>query len=155
MITTTRRKQAILVVDDSPEDCTSIIRAFRKAGVTKPIVLCENGYEALDYLFRRGIYADRERFPCPGVILLDLSMPGTDGLQVLDEIKVDDELKVIPVIILTTSAAELDVQECYQAGANSYVKKPMDTDSFMNTIQKLVDYWFAVTILPKCEECAE
>ena len=141
--------QPILLVEDSPEDFETTQRAFRKAGLKNPIVLCADGDEALDFLHRRGRFADPALAPRPGIILLDLNLPGTDGRQVLEEVKSSPELRHIPVIVLTTSSDERDVAACYQAGANSYVQKPVDMDGFMRAIARLNDYWFEVVILPR------
>ena len=141
--------QPILLVEDSPEDFETTQRAFRKAGLKNPIVLCADGDEALDYLHRRGRFADPALAPLPGIILLDLNLPGTDGRQVLEEVKSSPELRHIPVIVLTTSSDERDVAACYRAGANSYVQKPVDMDGFMRAIARLNDYWFEVVILPR------
>jgi len=138
--------QPILLVEDSPEDFETTQRAFRRSGLKNPILRCADGDEALDFLFQRGSHADSPR---PGVILLDLNLPGTDGREVLAEIKAHDDLKEIPVIVLTTSADERDVQACYQAGASSYIQKPVDVEGFMRAIERLNDYWFEVVILPK------
>jgi two-component system response regulator len=140
--------QPILLVEDSPEDFVTTERAFRRSGLKNPIFRCADGDEALDFLFRRGRHADA---PQPGVILLDLNLPGTDGREVLSEIKADPELKQIPVIVLTTSSDERDVAACYKAGANSYIQKPVDLDGFMQAIERLNDYWFEVVILPKVQ----
>ena len=141
--------QPILLVEDSPEDFEATQRAFRKSGLKNPLVRCEDGDQALDYLYRRGEYADPARSPRPGVILLDLNLPGTDGRQVLNEIKRDEHLRDIPVVVLTTSADERDISACYRAGANSYIQKPVDIDGFMKAIERLNGYWFEVVILPK------
>ena len=95
--------QPLLLVEDSPEDRTATLRAFKKAGLGNPVFTCENGDDALDYLYQRGSYSDPLSAPRPGVILLDLNMPGTDGRDVLADIKSNDELKTIPVVVLTTS----------------------------------------------------
>lgn len=145
--------QPILLVEDSPEDYETTVRGFKKAGMANPILRCDDGDDALDYLFRRGKYTDPKDAPRPGVILLDLNMPGTDGRQVLTEIKADDELKKIPVIVLTTSADERDIEACYASGANSYVQKPVDLDGFIAAIQRLADYWFEIVILPRPGVC--
>jgi two-component system response regulator len=143
--------QPILLVEDSPEDYEATLRAFRKSGLKNPIHRCEDGEEALDFLFRRGRYADPASSPCPGVILLDLNLPGTDGRQVLAEIKSDERLKKIPVVVLTTSVDDRDIDACYSAGANSYIQKPVDIDGFVKAIERLNGYWFEVVILPKGE----
>src|SRR4029077_11458792 len=120
--------------------------ASRPSGLKNPIPPGADGDEALDYLLRRGKHADAPR---PGVVLLDLNLPGTDGREVLNEIKSHPDLKQIPVIVLTTSSDDRDVSACYRAGANSYVQKPVDLDGFMRAIERLNDYWFEVVILPK------
>jgi CheY-like chemotaxis protein len=141
--------QPILLVEDSPEDFEATVRAFRKSGLKNPIVRCEDGDSALDYLHRRGRWTEPESSPRPGVILLDLNLPGTDGREVLQEIKQHDQLRHIPVIVLTTSNDDRDVKACYQAGANSYVQKPVDMDGFIRAIERLNGYWFEVVVLPR------
>lgn len=141
--------QPILLVEDSVEDFEATLRALRRARLANPIHRCADGDEALDYLHQRGKYADRTTSPKPGVILLDLNLPGTDGREVLAEAKSSPELKSIPIIILTTSSDERDVQRCYDAGANSYIKKPVDFDGFLAAIRRLTDYWFELVVLPR------
>lgn len=142
-------QQPILLVEDSPEEYEATVRALKKAGLANPLYRCEDGDQALDYLFRRGTYTDPATAPRPGIILLDLNLPGTDGREVLTEIKADEDLRTIPVIVLTTSTDERDIDLCYRQGANSYVKKPVDLEGFLRAIQRLRDYWFEVVILPK------
>lgn len=144
-------QQPILLVEDSPEDFEATVRALRRAGLANPIARCEDGDDALDYLYQRGQYATPGSAPRPGIILLDLNLPGTDGREVLAELKADDALRSIPVVILTTSTDERDVTRCYSAGANSYIKKPVDLDSFMLAIQRLKEFWFEVVIVPRGE----
>jgi CheY-like chemotaxis protein len=138
----------ILVVEDNPEDYETTRRAFDRAGMVNPVRHCTDGDEALDYLFRRGRYADPAKSPRPGMILLDLNLPGTDGRQVLAEIKADPGLRSIPVVVLTTSADERDIQDCYSRGANSYIQKPVDLAGFLEAVQRLADFWIGVVILP-------
>ena len=142
----------ILLIEDSPEDYETTTRALRQAGLANLIFRCADGEEALDYLYQRGAYADPSRAPRPNVILLDLNLPGTDGREVLAEIKQDERLKHIPVIVLTTSGDERDIEKCYRAGANSYVKKPVNIEGFFHAIQKLKGYWFEIAILPKADK---
>lgn len=137
----------ILLVEDSPEDFETTRRAFRRAGLRNPMLHCATGDDALDFLHQRGRYTAATA-PRPGIILLDLNLPGTDGRAVLAEIKAAAGLSEIPVVVLTTSADHRDVEACYQAGANSYVQKPVNLDAFMEAIQRLHDYWFDVVILP-------
>lgn len=138
----------ILLIEDSPEDTETTLRAFKKAGLVNPVFHCRDGDEALDYLCRRGKFADHLQAPRPSVILLDLNLPGTDGRDVLAEIKKDEALKPIPVLILTTSADERDIENCYRTGANSYIKKPVDLAGFLRAVQRLKDFWFEAVILP-------
>ena len=139
----------ILVVEDSPEDYETTVRAFRRAGLRNPMHHCTTGDEALDFLHRRGPFEAPAEAPRPAIILLDLNLPGTDGRTVLHEIKHARQLSGIPVVVLTTSTDRRDVDACYAAGANSYVHKPVDLERFMRAIQRLSDYWFDVVILPK------
>ena len=129
--------KTILIVEDSDDDFFATQRAFKKAGLANPIRRCSNGDQAVDYLFQRGDFADPEGSPRPSVVLLDLNLPGLDGRDVLKLVKSDPELRKIPVIVLTTSAAEQDIERCYAAGANSYVKKPVDLEGFVVAIARL------------------
>ncbi len=140
---------SILIVEDCAEDYEATERAFRKAGLRNSLRHCVDGDEALDYLHGRGDYAGENKPPRPTVVLLDLNLPGTDGREVLAEMKSNEGLKTIPVIVLTTSTDERDIEACYSAGANSYVQKPVDLDGFFTAIQRLKDYWLEVAILPK------
>lgn len=142
-------QQPLLLVEDSPEDRMATLRAFKKAGLINPIFSCVNGDDALDFLYRRGAYCDPASAPRPGVILLDLNMPGTDGREVLGDIKNNEILKTIPVIVLTTSSDSRDIETCYLAGANSYVTKPVDLPGFLLAIQRLKDWWFEVVVFHK------
>jgi two-component system, response regulator len=146
-----RPAHPILIVEDSDEDYFATFRALRKSGLANPVFRCEDGDDALAYLFRQGRYSDSKTSPRPGIILLDLNLPGTDGEGVLAEIKQDAVLKKIPVIMLTTSDDERDVERCYAKGANSYIRKPVDMKGFMDAIQRLRDYWFEIVLLPKNE----
>ncbi len=139
----------ILLVEDSNEDYYATKRAFEKSGVANRLYRCADGVEALDYLYQRGQYQERDSAPCPNVILLDLNIPKIDGRDVLKTIKNDPELQVIPVIVLTTSLDEKDINYCYQMGANSYIQKPVDLTRFIDAIRRLKDYWFEIVILPK------
>lgn len=149
---TISRPQTILVVEDSDDDFHATERAFKKAGLSNPVQRCSNGDQALDYLYRRGEFADPAKPPRPGIILLDLNLPGTDGREVLRAIKRDPALHNIPVIVLTTSSAEQDIQRCYDYGANSYVQKPVDLHGFVTAMTRLKEYWFEVAVLPRAVE---
>jgi two-component system response regulator len=143
------KSQCILLVEDNQDDYEATSRAFVKANLCNPIVWCKSGREALDYLRQEGAYKDRGKDSRPGLVLLDLNMPGMDGRKTLGVIKNDEILKRIPVIILTTSADERDIQACYQTGANTYVQKPVSFDGLLEAIKRLKTYWFEIALLPK------
>ncbi|HBW36843.1 response regulator [Desulfosporosinus sp. BICA1-9] len=138
----------IIIVEDSPEDYDTTIRAFKKVGMNNKVIRFEMGDECLDYLFGRGKF-EGEKILFPGLILLDLNLPGIDGREVLKIIKSDLNLKKIPVVVLTTSNDIRDIEKCYQLGANSYIQKPVGFEGFINAIIKLKEYWFEISILPK------
>jgi two-component system, response regulator len=144
--------QTILIVEDSPEDFEATNRAFRKSKLNNPIRHCTTGEEALDYLFRKNAFHDEKNSPRPGIILLDLNIPGTDGREVLKVIKNDTNLKSIPVIVLTTSNDRHDIDQCYTDGANSYIQKPVDLAKFIEAIQRLKEYWFEISLIPAPEK---
>jgi len=146
------RSQTILIVEDNDDDFFATMRAFKKADLANPVRRCTNGDQALDYLFRRGEFSDNGKAPRPGIVLLDLNLPGTDGRQVLRVVKADPDLKKIPVIILTTSRARQDIEKCYADGANSYIQKPVNLEGFVQAIARLKEYWLEVAILPKEHE---
>jgi two-component system response regulator len=141
--------QCILLVEDNQDDYEATSRAFKKANLCNPIVWCKSGREALDYLKKQGAYTDERKGSQPGLVLLDLNMPGMDGRKTLEVIKQDETLKQIPVIILTTSSDERDIQGCYQTGANTYVQKPVSFDGLIEAIKRLKAYWFEIALLPK------
>ena len=136
----------ILLVDDSSDDVLLTRRALKKGKVLNNLSVVDDGVEAINFLHRRGEYSDAPR---PDIILLDLNMPKKDGREVLSEIKADDGLKQIPVVVLTTSEADIDILESYSLHANCYVTKPVDLDQFMHVIQTLEDFWFNVVKLPR------
>jgi len=141
---------AILVVDDSDDDYEVLLRTFRIiSGITNPLHRCEDGGQALDYLFLRGSYQHRADIVRPAIILLDLNMPGIDGYRVLAEIKEDASLKSIPVIIMTTSNDERDVETCYRMGANAYVRKPFGSSDFLDTMKRVTNFWVGCAQLPR------
>ncbi len=143
--------RTILLVEDSPEDYEATHRALRKAGLANPLVRCEDGDQALNYLFRRGVFTEPAAAPRPALILLDLNMPGTDGYEVLRQIKLDDDLKMIPVIVLTSSDDERDIEVCFRAGANSFVTKPVSLNGLFQAIQRLKEFWIEIAVYPKSE----
>ena len=141
--------ELILIVEDNPIDYEMTVRAFKKTGIQNPIFRCEDGDDALDFLYRRGKYQDNKETDRPVLIILDLNLPGTDGKEVLTQIKADSNLRAIPVIILTTSNNEKDINFCYQHGSNCYLQKPVGIDDFVDTINKLKAFWFNTVIISK------
>lgn len=139
---------SVIVVEDSPEDWEATRRALERGGLANPLVHCATGDEALDYLFSSGEGVAAVGFVKPGLILLDLNLPGTDGREVLARLKAHPELCRVPVVVLTTSADERDVDGCYRAGANSYIQKPVDLPGFRAAMRTLRDYWLDVVMLP-------
>jgi len=143
-----QQAQPVLVIEDSDEDFAAVERVMHKASLFQKIYRCTNGDDALDFLRQTGDYTDIANAPRPGMILLDLNLPGTDGREVLEEIKQDATLKVIPVVVFTTSDNPRDVEGCYQCGANGYVVKPIDLKKLTKTVQVIVDYWFEANTPP-------
>jgi two-component system, response regulator len=143
------QSQSILLVEDNQDDYEATCRAFQKANLSNPVIWSKSGRDALDILKKDGAHKDAHDGSRPGLVLLDLNMPGIDGRKTLEVIKQDDELKQIPVIILTTSADDRDVQACYQMGANTYVQKPVSFDGLIEAIKRLKAYWFEIALLPK------
>ena len=143
-----RQTPPLLIVEDSNEDFEALQRFLRRSPMAIPIQRCVNGEQALAFLYRTGSYVDRESSPRPGLIVLDLNLPGTDGREVLRRIKQDDSLKTIPIVVFTTSNNPKDIEDCYQYGVNSYIVKPINFAQLKRDIQTLVDSWCEVTILP-------
>ncbi len=135
----------ILLVEDSPTDALLTQHALSKARLINRLHIVKDGVEAIAFLRRQEPYADAPR---PQLILLDLNMPRMDGREVLAELKADDNLKIIPVIVLTTSAAEEDVIKSYKLHANAYITKPVGFDAFTEAVASIENFWFAVVTLP-------
>ena len=131
----------ILLVEDNPSHTELVMHSFREHRFANHIYHVSDGEAALDYLFRRGDYADPEKSPRPHLILLDLRIPRVDGLEVLREIKTNDKLCHIPVVVLTTSEADADVARAYEHRANSYLLKPVDFQKFTQLMDELGFYW--------------
>ncbi len=140
--------QPILVVEDNAADFFATERGLRRAGLANVIVHAEDGEQALDYLSGNGKYAG-QGLQKPGIVLLDINLPGLNGGEVLERIRATEHLRLVPVVMLTTSSDERDVQMAYRLGANSYIQKPVDLDGFMAALKRLKDYWFELVILPK------
>lgn len=144
-----RKSQVILIIEDSNEDFDATIRAFKKSRLSNPVRRCKTGDEAIDYLDFVAENKDPDNFPRPGIILMDLNLPGTDGREIIKYVNSIESLKSIPIIIFTTSDNEEDIKHCYLYGANSYIQKPVSIEGFINAIKLLKEYWFEIVILPE------
>lgn len=131
----------ILIVEDNPNDAEMALRAFKKNNLTNNVLVVEDGEEALNFIFARGNFSNRKLSNRPKIILLDLKLPKIDGLEVLKVIKSNPTTKVIPVIVLTSSAEESDIIKSYQLGVNSYIVKPVEFEKFVEAIEDLGLYW--------------
>lgn len=136
--------RVILLVEDNPGDEALTLRALKKGNVLNPIVVAHDGVDALDYLFARGRHAQRSPTALPQVILLDLKLPKMDGLEVLKTLRANPLTRLIPVVVLTSSVEESDLIESYGLGANSYVRKPVDFDRFIEAVRHLGLYWLVL-----------
>ena len=134
-------KVEILLVEDNPHDAELTIRALRKANLANQLIHLSDGAQALDFLFARGMYADRNVGNRPKVILLDIKMPKVDGIEVLRQLKANDATRTIPVVIMTSSKEEQDIFTSYDLGVNSYVVKPVDFEGFAKAVSELGFYW--------------
>jgi CheY-like chemotaxis protein len=137
----------ILLVEDDPRDVELTMTALGEYNLVNEVVVARDGQQALDYLYCRGQYADRIR-ENPAVMLLDLKLPMIDGLEVLQQIKNDDQLKMIPVVVLTSSHEERDMAKSYQLGVNAYVVKPVDFHQFVNAVKELGAFWAVINEPP-------
>ena len=142
----------ILLADDDPDDRQLTRDAFAENRLANVLNTVDDGEELLEYLQRRGRYADQRNEPLPGLILLDLNMPRKDGREALKEIKADLNLRRIPIVVLTTSKAEEDILRTYDLGVNSYITKPVTFKSLVELIKLLGRYWFEVVELPPDDE---
>ncbi len=138
----------ILLAEDNPGDARLTIEGFKDAKVKNEITVVEDGIEALAYLRRQGKYANAVR---PDLILLDLNMPRKDGREVLSEIKSDDNLKSIPVLVFTVSSADKDILNSYGLHANAFITKPIDLDEFIKVVKSLEDFWLTIVKLPHAD----
>jgi len=138
----------ILLVEDNPEDIELTLRALKKSKLANNVVVAEDGEEALDFIFARGKYSERSVTHSPKVILLDLKLPKISGIEVLREIKKDPRTSLIPVVVLTSSTQETDIEESYKLGANSYIVKPVNFENFIESLRQMNDYWLVLNRLP-------
>jgi two-component system, response regulator len=136
--------KTILLVEDNPDDEKLTLRALKKNNIGNDVIVARNGPEALDYLFGTGTYTGRDLNTMPQVVLLDLKLPQIDGLEVLRRVRADERTKLLPIVILTSSNEEIDRINGYGLGANSYVRKPVDFNQFMEAARQLGLYWLVL-----------
>ncbi len=141
-------QKTLLLVEDNPDDEALTLRALRKYNLANEIVVARDGQEALDYLFGEGEYAGRDTSELPQVILLDLKLPKLDGLQVLEQLRANQDTAHVPVVVLTSSNEEQDKLRSYDLGANSYVRKPVDFEQFLEAARQLGLYWLVLNEVP-------
>jgi two-component system response regulator len=140
--------RVILLVEDNPDDQALTLRALKANNIMNPVVVVEDGAEALDYLFGTGGYAARDISVQPQVVLLDLKLPKVDGLGVLKRLRADRRTRLLPVVILTSSKEDRDVVSGYSLGANSYIRKPVDFSEFREAVRQLGLYWLLLNVPP-------
>ena len=138
----------ILLVEDNPADVEITIEAFRRSHKGNRVFVCRDGEEALDFLFRRGQFTKASAAPRPDLILLDLNLPKKNGIEVLELVKTNANMKDIPVVVLTTSDRDEDVTRCYKVGANSYLTKPVQFDDCLKLVEEIQQYWLHISKLP-------
>lgn len=141
-------RKTLLLVEDNPDDEALTLRALRKNNIANEIIVARDGQEALDYLFATGAFDGRDINEQPQVILLDLKLPKIDGLQVLERLRAEPETRHIPVVVLTSSNEERDIIRSYDLGANSYVRKPVDFEQFLQAARQLGLYWMVLNEVP-------
>jgi two-component system response regulator len=139
----------ILLIDDNMNDAELMIRALKKNNMSSKLIHLKDGLEALDFVFCKGSFAERNFNNRPKVIFLDLKMPRIDGLEVLERIKKDEQTKLIPIVILTSSKQDQDMRKCYDLGASSYIVKPVEFDNFSKALAELGFYWLLLNEQPK------
>src|SRR6266403_440716 len=142
------KDQIILLAEDDSNDVLLIQRAFQKAGLRNILKVARDGEQAINYLSGKGIYSNREQYPLPFLLLLDLKMPGTDGFEVLEWLRSEPELKRLLVVVLTSSNLQADVDHAYELGANSYLVKPVSFDEMLHLVQRFEIYWSEINRTP-------
>jgi two-component system response regulator len=140
--------KVILLVEDNPDDVTLTLRALKKNNIVNEVIVAHDGEEALEYLTATGTYAGRTVADLPQVVLLDLKLPKVSGLDVLRAVRADERTHLLPVVILTSSTEERDIVSSYDLGANSYIRKPVDFDQFLEAVRQLGLYWLVLNQAP-------
>jgi len=140
--------EVILLVEDNPDDEALTIRALQRNDITNEVFVARDGVEALDYVFATGSHSGRDVNDLPKLVLLDLKLPRTDGLEVLRRIRADDRTKRLPVVVLTSSKEDQDLIDSYNLGANSYIQKPVDFTQFTEAVRQLGRYWLVLNEPP-------
>ena len=141
--------KTILVVEDNPDDEELTLRSLRRAHIANKVIVARDGGEALDYLYARGAYAERDPSQIPALVLLDLKLPVMGGFDVLKRIRAEAVTRYLPVVIMTSSSEDEDMVRSYDSGANSYVRKPVDFSEFAGVVQQLGMYWLVLNNTPK------
>jgi len=141
-------RKVILLVEDNPDDVDLTLRAFRKNNISNEIVVARDGEQAIEYLSSTGMYSGNTADDLPQLVLLDLHLPKVSGLEVLRAIRADPRIRLMPVVVLTSSSEEPDIISSYQLGANSYIRKPVDFDQFLEAARQLGLYWLVLNQSP-------
>jgi two-component system, response regulator len=142
------KERTILLIEDNPDEIDLTIRALKKNKINNEVVVITDGAAAIDYLLNSGAYVDKVQTELPALVLLDLKLPKMNGLEVLQHIRSNTRTKLLPVVILTSSREEKDLTLSYNLGANSYIRKPIDFNQFMQTVEQLGNYWLVMNELP-------
>jgi two-component system response regulator len=145
------KEKVILLVEDNPNDRLLTIRALKRHNIANGIVEAKDGQEALDYLFGEGVHAGRDIVIQPQLVLLDLKLPKVDGLEVLQRMRAVDRTRYVPVVMLTSSSEQQDIMSSYDFGANSYIRKPVDFDQFVEAARQLGLYWLVLNEVPNAK----
>jgi two-component system response regulator len=139
----------ILLVEDNPADAEMTLRALRRNNLANKVHWVKDGEQALDFMFRTGTYAERDPVSVPKLVMLDIKMPKVDGIEVLRRLKANENTRTVPVVVMTSSNEERDVVESYRLGVNSYIVKPVQFDSFLETVAKIGLYWVITNRVPR------
>jgi two-component system response regulator len=142
-------ERVILLVEDNPDDEALTLRALNKNNIANQVIVARDGAEALDYLFGTGAHEGRNVNHQPQLILLDLKLPKIDGLEVLKRLRSDERTRHVPVVVLTSSMEQRDIVACYDDGANSYIRKPVDFEEFLKAVNQLGMYWLLMNVVPE------